>query len=81
MEADKSEIVVEPVDEVVVAEDDEVVQVPQVHSEPRPPSARERARQNLMHFPYRRWCRHCVWRGDSTTLHTGGVPLNPDPFL
>ena len=58
--ADESEVVDEPVDEVVGAEDDEVVQVPQPHSEPRAPSARERARHNLMKFPYRRWCRQCV---------------------
>ena len=60
MGIDESESIVEPVDEVVAAEDDEVVQVPRTHSEPRPPSARERARHNLIHFPYRRWCRHCV---------------------
>ena len=58
--ADESEIAVEPVDEVVVAEDDEVVQVLQAHSEPRPASARERARHNLIYFPCKRWCRHCV---------------------
>ena len=58
--ADGSEVVAEPIDEVVVAEDDEVVQVPQPHSEPRPPSAHERARHNLFHLPCRRWCCHCV---------------------
>ena len=58
--ADDSGVVDEPIDEVVVGEDDEVVQAPQTHSEPRPPSAGERARHNLMHSPYQRWCRHCV---------------------
>ena len=38
--ADESKIV-EPIDEVAVAEDDEFVQVPQPHSEPGPPSGRE----------------------------------------
>ena len=52
--ADESEVVDEPVDDVVVAEDDKLVQAPQAHSEPRPPPARERARHNLMSFPYRR---------------------------
>ena len=55
-----SEVVDEPNDENVVAEDDEVVQVLQAHPEPRPPSARERARLNLIRFLYRCWCRHCV---------------------
>ena len=49
--ADESEVVDEPVDEVVVAEDYKVVQAPQAHSEHRPPSAREQARHNLMNFP------------------------------
>ena len=51
--ADESEVVDEPVDAVVAAEDDEVVQVPQPHSDARPPSDRERARHNLIHFMYR----------------------------
>ena len=58
--ADESEVVDEPVDEVAVAEDDEVVQAPQPDSEPRAPAARERARHNLIYFPYQRWCRHCL---------------------
>ena len=58
--ADESEVVDETVDEVVAAEDDEVVGVPQPHSELRAPAARERARHNLIHFPNRRRCRHCV---------------------
>ena len=63
------EVVDEPLDEVVAAKNNEVVQVPQQHSEPRAPSARERARHNLMKFPYRRWCRHCVAGRPSNVAH------------
>ena len=47
-------------EQLVDAEDGEVVQVPQPHPEPRPPTARERASHALNHFPYRSWCKHCV---------------------
>ena len=39
--ANGSEVVDEPNDAAVVAEDDEVVQIPQAHPEPHPPAARE----------------------------------------
>ena len=29
--------------------------------EPCKPSAKERARHNITHTPYRVWCDHCVW--------------------
>ena len=44
----------------ISAEDGAVYEIPRPHSEPRPPSARERAQHCLTHFPYKSWCKHCV---------------------
>lgn len=57
------------------ADNGDVYEVPRPHPEPRPPTARERAKHFLTHFPYISWCKHCV---AGRRNNVGHYASNPD---
>ena len=61
-------------DDEVDADSGETARVAQGLPEPRAPTAAERARHNLNHWPYRSWCEHCVACRRPNTAHKTSHP-------
>ena len=64
-------------DDEVRGGDGSVVRVPKGLPEPFEPTPQERARHNLIHWPYASWCEHCV-RARRPNSHHRYTPSSSD---